>query len=702
MGDAYAMPIALVYMFLCVGLLARRYVNQRMGRRAGLATIAIIFALGASALCVTEYFGGSSAITWINLSLILSFCTCFTLSYADMMSVPDDKNVAKLFLRGRWSTIVVVIREQGLVKTSLDFFFYLLNANLLFVMYGMKNQVNVTDDGDVCFMKKDIHRDSNVDGGVGKMKPESEFATQLYITYVMGFYSAYFAFYRRVFASMQNADEHVAYHKHALLKKESEIAALSNAWIIDFGELKFRKKIGIGSSGEVWRGTLRDRYDVAIKRIHSASGGEENLLVGDDEIRFFQRARHSRLVMFLGCGKLPGDSGIFIVLEYCDGGNLSNYLYGIPRNETSGQWDARRPENRRRRISSAGSGRGRPAISEQQGALAWRNRVRLLVDIAEGMAYLHLIFSCIHRDLKCANCLLSRERSSSGEIRAKVADFALCRFEVESASTEHEKVNTCEEAPLTSVAKLSSKRSSACVDSDPSPCADAHLTMTAGRGTPVFMAPEIVASLKESHCKYSRAIDVYSFGMIMYASLELRAPWSAEFGGSFCYPMFEAVLKGQRPKETKSAIAGAPGMFCQLMRRCWDQNPAKRPPFNEILSNLQDISESFRERNACNASLDNASTDGSRQNSVPATFLTSPLRSIASYVRGKHTPSTERCKDTPDAIGATHSLSSKEEIEASPLRSTNEQRKLPHEVVIALAPLPHRPSPKHAFDDRIS
>eukprot|EP00940_MAST-03C_sp_MAST-3C-sp2_P001898 g1898.t1 len=498
------------------------------------------------------------------------------------MSVPDDKNVAKLFLRGRWSTIVVVIREQGLVKTSLDFFFYLLNANLLFVMYGMKNQVNVTDDGDVCFMKKDIHRDSNVDGGVGKMKPESEFATQLYITYVMGFYSAYFAFYRRVFASMQNADEHVAYHKHALLKKESEIAALSNAWIIDFGELKFRKKIGIGSSGEVWRGTLRDRYDVAIKRIHSASGGEENLLVGDDEIRFFQRARHSRLVMFLGCGKLPGDSGIFIVLEYCDGGNLSNYLYGIPRNETSGQWDARRPENRRRRISSAGSGRGRPAISEQQGALAWRNRVRLLVDIAEGMAYLHLIFSCIHRDLKCANCLLSRERSSSGEIRAKVADFALCRFEVESA-------------------------------------------------TPVFMAPEIVASLKESHCKYSRAIDVYSFGMIMYASLELRAPWSAEFGGSFCYPMFEAVLKGQRPKETKSAIAGAPGMFCQLMRRCWDQNPAKRPPFNEILSNLQDISESFRERNACDASLDNASTDGSRQNSVPATFLTSPLRSIASY-----------------------------------------------------------------------
>ena len=42
----------------------------------------------------------------------------------------------------------------------------------------------------------------------------------------------------------------------------------------------------------------------------------------DSEIRFLQRARHPRLVMFLGCGRYMDEKkeNIFLVLEFCDGG----------------------------------------------------------------------------------------------------------------------------------------------------------------------------------------------------------------------------------------------------------------------------------------------------------------------------------------------------------------------------------------------
>ena len=102
-----------------------------------------------------------------------------------------------------------------------------------------------------------------------------------------------------------------------------------------------------------------------------------------------------------GSGKFDGDhGGIFIVLEYCDSGTLASYLN---RNET-----AYRPP--------------------------WFKRIGLLLDVSEGMAYLHFVHNCIHRDLKSANVLLNRERNHGViRIRAKVADFGLARFEIDDA-----------------------------------------------------------------------------------------------------------------------------------------------------------------------------------------------------------------------------------------------------------------------------
>ena len=116
----------------------------------------------------------------------------------------------------------------------------------------------------------------------------------------------------------------------------------------------------------------------------------------NDEIAFLQRARHSRLVLFLGCGRLK-KGGIFLVLEYCDSGSMRDYLIGTNMGENKA-----------------------PVRS-------WAVRMSLLCDVAEGMKYLHT-HGAVHRDLKMDNVLLDSESRTDGSVRAKVADFGLSRL----------------------------------------------------------------------------------------------------------------------------------------------------------------------------------------------------------------------------------------------------------------------------------
>ena len=135
-------------------------------------------------------------------------------------------------------------------------------------------------------------------------------------------------------------------------------------------------------------GTLRGRYDVAIKIIFDSKGIN---IEEDKEIRFLKRARHPRLVLFLGCGIRATDNSIFLVLEFCEEKTLEYLLYGNPKAEPP----------------------------------SWDVRLRLLKDAAEGMMHLHLILKTLHRDLKSPNILLNKE---NGQLRGKVADFGTARW----------------------------------------------------------------------------------------------------------------------------------------------------------------------------------------------------------------------------------------------------------------------------------
>ena len=84
-------------------------------------------------------------------------------------------------------------------------------------------------------------------------------------------------------------------------KQELQLERMRGAWFIDQNDITLIEPIGRGVAGIVYKGRMNHtNWDVAIK-VAFDSGDIET---GDDaEISFLRQCRHSRLVMFLGCGK---------------------------------------------------------------------------------------------------------------------------------------------------------------------------------------------------------------------------------------------------------------------------------------------------------------------------------------------------------------------------------------------------------------
>jgi serine/threonine protein kinase len=114
------------------------------------------------------------------------------------------------------------------------------------------------------------------------------------------------------------------------------------------------------------------------------------------------------------------------------------------------------------------------------GSLTWRGRLNIGAGVACGIDFLHMQRPpVVHQDLKCANVVLS------ADLVPKVCDFG-----------------------LSGLFPVVAKRRS--MDAAREAGADAGATM---RGTPKFMAPEVVMSARITDpC----AIDVYGLGVILH------------------------------------------------------------------------------------------------------------------------------------------------------------------------------------------
>jgi serine/threonine protein kinase len=161
------------------------------------------------------------------------------------------------------------------------------------------------------------------------------------------------------------------------------------------------------------------------------------------------------------------------------------------------------------------------------------------LQVAQGLQYLH-VHSVCHRDLKPGNILLSFAAGDRTPV-AKLGDFGLSR----------------------STAELSS--------------------MTAVVGTIQYMAPEMLQQDDLTTSNYGPAVDVFSFGIILWQLLTSARPYEAAGKPTNRFLLLHRIAReGLRPPMPP----WAPPPLAALLGRCWSEAESARPTAAELVLDL--------------------------------------------------------------------------------------------------------------------
>lgn len=151
-------------------------------------------------------------------------------------------------------------------------------------------------------------------------------------------------------------------------------------------------KIGEGGFGSVYKGTLSDGTQIAVKQLSSKSSQGNREFV--NEIGIISTFYHPNLVRLYGCS--VDTSQLFLVYEYMENKDLGHALFD----------DGSKNDRLR---------------------LDWPTRKKICVGVARGLAFLHdeSTIKIVHRDIKATNVLLDCD------LNPKISDFGLAKLNEE-------------------------------------------------------------------------------------------------------------------------------------------------------------------------------------------------------------------------------------------------------------------------------
>lgn len=174
-------------------------------------------------------------------------------------------------------------------------------------------------------------------------------------------------------------------------------------------------------------------------------------------------------------------------------------------------------------------------LNDTKRELSWLYRFRILIDVAKALQFLHSQFPPIaHLDVKTPNVLISSLDPGAYAV-AKLSDFG--------TSEQFENV--------INVRKVDN---------------------------PSWLAPEILNSQP-----YTKAVDIYAFGIICWEVLTRKKPWHDI---QWIALIQENIVSGERPKIPSYCSR----KLTKLIQSCWHHEPSSRPGWDWILNSLHKIS----------------------------------------------------------------------------------------------------------------
>lgn len=258
------------------------------------------------------------------------------------------------------------------------------------------------------------------------------------------------------------------------------------------------EELGKGGYGLVTKGKLNN-IDVAVKEYiikEEKPKAKITLLINCiDEMKSMEDLSANTNILHLVTMFYLNEK-IYILTEYCDGGNLSKLIH-----DTSIEFPFQR-------------------------------RVEILLQVAEGLKYLHSFpRPFIHYDIKPLNILLVKKYNQNGYNKIKICDFGLCKTSF----------------------------------------------VFNPQGTPAYIAPELL--LTRSH---SSKVDVYSFGITMWEVFTRTQPYKdINFND-----ITSRVITKHRP-DTNRYDHTATTEIKQLISECFSQEESSRPTMEQIVIRLK-------------------------------------------------------------------------------------------------------------------